>query len=98
MVSRSQGPAVDQQAGDDHGLTPEMLGDPGWRDAMVGGKRAKTRQLALDLIAAGYNALLAPSYAPGSNTDDRNLILWAWGLAPPAELQLIDDENRLRLS
>ncbi len=80
-----------------HELTPQMLGDPGWRDAMVGGKRARTQHLALDLIAAGYNGLLAPSYAPGSTMDDRNLILWVWGPAPPVELQLIDDENRLWL-
>ena len=79
-----------------HVLTAKLLANPGWRDAMVSGQLARTHQLALDLIAAGYNGLIVPSFAPGSGADDRNLILWTWSFVPPAELHLIDDENRLR--
>lgn len=56
---------------------------------------AKTQTFARRLIAAGYNGLLVRSCAPGTTTEDINLVLWRWGDNPPARLDLIDDENRL---
>jgi len=50
--------------------------------------------LARRLIAAGYDGLLARSFAPGADANDMNLVLWRWE-APAARIVLIDDEGRL---
>lgn len=80
----------------DWGITAEGLANPGWRSAMRDAGRAPTQSFADQLIAAGFAGLLVPSFARGATADDFNLVLWRWGAGPPAHLELIDDEDRLK--
>jgi RES domain-containing protein len=77
------------------GMDAVALADATWRDQMKADGEARTQIFARRLIAAGYNALVVRSFAPGATTDDLNLVLWRWGAAVPSRLTLIDDENRL---
>jgi RES domain-containing protein len=47
------------------------------------------------LIAEGAAGMLAPSYAPGATTADRNLILWRWSDRPPHKITVHDPSGRL---
>lgn len=78
-----------------HGIDAASLADPTWRDQMKAAGEAKTQAFARRLIAAGFDALLVRSFAPGAAADDLNLVLWRWSDKAPARLVLIDDENRL---
>jgi RES domain-containing protein len=77
------------------GMTPQGLASVTWRDDMMTNDESETQKFALRLIAAGYAALLVPSFARGASPTDLNLVLWRWGDAGPTRLVLIDDENRL---
>lgn len=77
------------------GMDAAAIADTTWRDQMKASGEAKTQALARRLIGAGYNGLLVRSFAAGSTAADLNLVLWRWSNAPPAQLVLIDDENRL---
>ncbi len=77
------------------GMTPEDLASAAWRDDMIATGESGTQAFARRLIAAGYAALLVPSFARGAAPTDLNLALWRWGDAAPTRLVLIDDENRL---
>src|SRR5262245_14499410 len=57
--------------GDETALTAEgmdgaALGDPTWRDQMKANGEARTQAFARRLLAAGHNALLVRSSAPGA--------------------------------
>ncbi|MFH1794405.1 MAG: RES family NAD+ phosphorylase [Pseudomonadota bacterium] len=77
------------------GMTSTALADAAWRDQMKASGEAGTQGLARRLIAAGFNGLLVRSFAPGTTSEDLNLVLWKWGSAAPARLVLIDGEKRL---
>jgi RES domain-containing protein len=77
------------------GMTPKDLASVSWRDDMIANGECETQTFARRLIAAGYAALLVPSFARGAAPTDLNLVLWRWGDAAPTRLVLIDDENRL---
>lgn len=77
-----------------HGLTPDALADPGWREAMRDRKNALTQAFALRLIAAGHPGLVVRSFARGAGPDDLNLVLWRWK-GEDTRLAVIDDEARL---
>ncbi len=77
------------------GMTPKDLASAAWRDDMIANGESGTQRFARRLIAAGYAALLVPSFARGAALSDLNLVLWRWGDAAPIRLVLIDDENRL---
>ena len=77
------------------GMTPELLADPAWRDAVAAGGGATTQTFAKSLIEREYNGLLIRSFARGAGADDLNLVLWHWSAKAPSRIELIDDENRL---
>jgi RES domain-containing protein len=77
------------------GMNAAHLADASWRDQMQKGGEALTQAFARRLIAKGFCGLLVRSFAPGTDSDTLNLVLWAWGDATPSRLTLIDDENRL---
>ena len=79
-------------------MTPRDLASVAWRDEMMTNGESETQKFARRLIAAGYAALLVPSFARGALSTDLNLVLWRWGDAAPTRLVLIDDEKRLSLS
>ncbi len=75
-----------------YGITPVALADPGWRLAMLEGRRAPTQDFACNLIAEEYAGLLVRSFAKGAM--ETNLVLWNWS-NERCSLELIDDEGRL---
>ena len=87
--------ARDAEALEGFGMTPKDLASVAWRDEMIARGESGTQAFARRLVAAGYAALLVPSYARGAAPADLNLVLWRWGAALPTKLVLIDDENRL---
>jgi len=76
------------------GMDAAALSDATWRDQMNTSGEARTQAFARRLIAAGYDALLVRSFAPGATNTDLNLVLWKWGTAS-TRIVLIDDESRL---
>ncbi|MCG7625802.1 MULTISPECIES: RES family NAD+ phosphorylase [unclassified Epibacterium] len=74
------------------GMTPAGLADPGWRAAMLDGRKVPTQDLARSLIGAGYAGLLVRSFAPGTGDSSLNLVLWRWHAG---DLTVVDDEDRL---
>lgn len=77
-----------------HGMTSEALADPGWRLAMLEGRRVPTQDFASNLINEGYAGLLVRSFAKGAVDADLNLVLWNWS-SERCSLEVIDDEGRL---
>ncbi|MGQ0565965.1 MAG: RES family NAD+ phosphorylase [Gemmobacter sp.] len=78
------------------GVTPDALAANDWRIAMRDHGIAPTQSLAAALIEQGFAGLRAPSFARGVPPGAANLILWHWGPDLPAQVRLIDDEERLR--
>lgn len=85
----------DTDALETFGMMPADLADSGWRDAMRGGRPAPTQSFAARLKDAGIHGLLVPSFAPGADADDLNIVVFAWNSEGGAALRVIDDENRL---
>ena len=77
------------------GMDAGGLADPAWRDAMKVHGVAPTQAFAGRLAGRGLHGLLVRSFAFGADATDLNLVLWHWGDAAPARLNLIDDEKRL---
>jgi RES domain-containing protein len=77
------------------GMDPAGLADATWRDQMKRNGEARTQTFARNLITRGFHGLLVRSFAPGTDVDNLNLVLWKWGNAAPSRLVLIDDEGRL---
>lgn len=47
------------------------------------------------LIANGYAGMLVPSFAPGADQSDMNLVLWKWSPDPPHRIEVHDPAGRL---
>lgn len=77
-----------------HGMSAEMLADPGWRAAMLAGREVPTQEFSLTLIAEGFAGLLTRSFARGATDASLNIVLWRW-TGEGCSLDVIDDENRL---
>jgi RES domain-containing protein len=77
------------------GMDAAALADATWRDQMKVTGEAGTQTFARRLIVRGFHGLLVRSFAPGTTTDDPNLVLWTWSTRAPSRLTLIDDEKRL---
>lgn len=57
-------------------MTNEMLADPGWRLAMLEGRRVPAQDFASNLIAEEYAGLLVRSFAKSAMETNLNLALW----------------------
>ena len=79
------------------GMDAADLAGANWRDQMQKRGEASTQAFARRLIGRGFCGLLVRSFAPGTDPDNLNLVLWEWGDAAPCRLTLIDDENQLSL-
>jgi RES domain-containing protein len=77
------------------GIMPADLAHSGWRNAMRGGRAAPTQSFGARLKEAGIHGLLIPSFAPGADADDLNIVVFAWNSKGKATLRVIDDESRL---
>jgi RES domain-containing protein len=87
--------ATDPEAVAARGLSWAELSSDDWRVRMRSGGRAPTQRLAERLVAEGYVAMRARSFAKGTATGDLNMVLWTWSDTLPARLRLVDDEGRL---
>jgi len=66
-----------------------------WALALAEGERPASWSIYDRLRAGGIAGVLVPSFAPGAESDDRNLVLWDWGPEPPHKVAVIDPSGRL---
>lgn len=78
-----------------YGLATDDLASPTWRDEMGREGMSMTQRFADRLYGEGFCGMLVPSYAPGANPVEPNLIIWDWKERPEVVLTVIDDEGRL---
>jgi RES domain-containing protein len=78
-----------------YAMTPAMLADTGWREAMNTAQPVTTQAFAETLMKDGYQALTVPSYARGAGRDDLNLVILVPDAKRGISITLIDDERRL---
>lgn len=76
-------------------VSESELACPTWRAEMLAGLVPASQVLAERLVAAGYVGMRVRSFAPGTDDDDHNLVMWQWSSDRPTRVVLIDDENRL---
>jgi RES domain-containing protein len=60
-----------------------------WMDFLAGCKRPPSWTIHDRL------GILVPSFAPGADTSDQNLVLWSWGELRPNQVKVIDPGRRL---
>ena len=87
--------ALDSSQREAQEVVEEELRCPNWEREMLAGIIPASQRLADRLIAAGYLGMRVQSFAPGSGTNDLNLVLWRWGNQLPGKVVLVDDEERL---
>lgn len=66
-----------------------------WATAMDSGKRPPSWSIHDRLVGVGAAGILVPSFAPGADADDINLVLWKWGSDLPHKVTAIDPSGRL---
>lgn len=66
-----------------------------WEDMASRGLEPPTWALARRLTEAGMAAVLVPSFAPGADADDTNVVFWRWSDTPPHRVLPVDDFGRL---
>jgi len=66
-----------------------------WEDLASRGIDPPSWQIARRLYHDGTAAIIVPSYAPGANEDDINVVFWRWSDRKPHRVQIIDDQGRL---
>jgi RES domain-containing protein len=67
----------------------------GWMNFLSLGKRPPSWSVHDGLTAAGAAGIIVPSFAPGADRTDRNLVLWRWGPAPPHSIAVFDPSGKL---
>ena len=88
---------IDLTAGDTrlaHGVAGADLACA-WEDQASRGGEPASWRIARSLIAGGFAALIAPSFALGAGPGARNMVFWTWSDTPPHRVTVIDDEARL---
>jgi len=78
-----------------HGLTPDAIGQDGWREEAAREGLSSGQRLAETLRAAGHPGMVVPSYAEGTTARDVNIVFWRWGVAGGARLEVVDDSGCL---
>jgi len=66
-----------------------------WATALSNGDRPASWSIYDRLRASGTAGILVPSFAPGAEDEDRNLVLWDWGPDLPHQVQVLDPSGRL---
>lgn len=61
-----------------------------WATAPADGDRPASWSVYDRLSARGIAGILVPSFAPGAEMEDRNLVLWEWGPDLPHKVSVID--------
>ena len=76
-----------------YGVTPTDLACP-WLSFQLAGKEAPS-WLVADRLKADYAGIIVPSFVPGADEKNSNLVLWAWGPDLPRRVQVFDPAGRL---
>lgn len=66
-----------------------------WAAALSDGQRPLSWSIHDRLRARGVAGILVPSFAPGAEADDINLVLWQWGPDLPHKVTVFDPSGRL---
>ena len=66
-----------------------------WATALANGDRPASWSVYDRLYAQGAAGILVPSFAPGAETADVNLVLWDWGPDLPHKVGVFDPSGRL---
>ncbi|MCZ8548465.1 RES family NAD+ phosphorylase [Mesorhizobium qingshengii] len=66
-----------------------------WAMALAKGERPASWTIHDRLAGQGMAAILVPSFAPGAEPEDRNLVLWKWGPDLPHQVVVFDPSGRL---
>lgn len=66
-----------------------------WMDDIGRGRRPPSWSIHDRLTAAGSAGILVPSFAPGANASDHNLVLWTWGRDRPHKVAVFDPSGKL---
>lgn len=66
-----------------------------WASALAEGARPASWSVHDRLTARGVAGILAPSFAPGAEAGDVNLVLWRWGPDLPHKVAVFDPSGRL---
>lgn len=66
-----------------------------WMSFTTTGKRPPSWLVHERLSAEGVAGVLVPSFAPGAEHGDHNLVLWRWGEHPPHRVNVVDPSGRL---
>jgi RES domain-containing protein len=66
-----------------------------WMDFLADGKRPPSWLIHQRLSSEGRAGILVPSFAPGADASDQNLVLWSWSEGPPHQVTVIDPDGRL---
>jgi RES domain-containing protein len=66
-----------------------------WAGAVAAGRRPASWSVYERLRPQGIAGVLVPSFAPGAEGEDANLVLWDWGPDRPHEVKVFDPSGRL---
>jgi len=66
-----------------------------WFSFITAGKEPPSRGFVRRLRTQNIAGILVPSFAPGANADDRNLVLWQWGESLPHRVNVFDPSGKL---
>lgn len=66
-----------------------------WAWALASGQRPVSWSIYDRLAASGTAGILVPSFAPGAEAQDYNLVLWDWGPELPHKVEVLDPSGRL---
>ncbi len=66
-----------------------------WGDAIAGDRRPRSWSIYDKLISTGTAGILVPSFAPGADASDKNLVLWDWTSDLPHRVEVFDPSSRL---
>lgn len=66
-----------------------------WALEISGGQRPRSWGVHDRLREQGIAGILVPSFAPGAEIEDRNLVLWEWGADLPHKVTVFDPSGRL---
>ncbi len=66
-----------------------------WALALAEGRRPASWDIHDRLAARGIAGIVVPSFAPGADESDRNLVLWDWGPELPHRVTVFDPSGRL---
>lgn len=66
-----------------------------WATDLANGRRPPSWSVYDRLRAQKIAGILVPSFAPGAEADDLNLVLWDWGPDLPHKVTVFDPSGRL---